>query len=186
MELLIVYVTVNQELCYSSVIYGPTAFAWPPVSNCSRGSLKLFYFMFQTSRKTFMYALSNSETSHISVTSWSLVRRPIKVVVHHSFHAIETAVAASSFIRLTPKFAWHFIIRASDVILPVFNTKEIHLSSEMLHFEVQPLWIRLTTSWNVIKCHHVMWTSKGLSAVFLLLVMAIFGDIFRGKGWLFL
>ncbi len=30
----------NQEQCYSSLIYGPTAFASPPVSNYSRGSFK--------------------------------------------------------------------------------------------------------------------------------------------------
>ena len=39
-SLLIVHVPVNHELCYSSVIYRPRAFAWSPVSNYSRGSLK--------------------------------------------------------------------------------------------------------------------------------------------------
>ncbi len=33
---LIVYVPVKQELHYSSVIYGPTAFAWPSVSNFTK------------------------------------------------------------------------------------------------------------------------------------------------------
>ncbi len=28
----IVCVSINQELCYSSLIYGPTAFASPPIS----------------------------------------------------------------------------------------------------------------------------------------------------------
>ncbi len=38
-------------------------------------------FLFYVSnfqKKTFTYALCNSQTDHISVTSWSLVRRPIK------------------------------------------------------------------------------------------------------------
>ncbi len=33
-------VSINQELCYGSPIYGPTAFASPPISNYSWGSLK--------------------------------------------------------------------------------------------------------------------------------------------------
>ncbi len=39
-KILIVCLRVNQELCYSSLIYGPTAFASVPVSNYSRGNLK--------------------------------------------------------------------------------------------------------------------------------------------------
>ena len=33
-------VSINQELCYISLIYGPTAFASPPILNYSRGSSK--------------------------------------------------------------------------------------------------------------------------------------------------
>ncbi len=57
--LIIVGATANQGVCYSSMIYGPTAFPSPPVSNYS------------------MYALRNSQTGHISVNSWFLVSRPI-------------------------------------------------------------------------------------------------------------
>ncbi len=60
---LIVSVPVNQEVVYISVIYGMFSYDSPAVSNFTK--------------KTFMYASSNSERGHISVTSWSLVRQSI-------------------------------------------------------------------------------------------------------------
>ncbi len=41
--MLIVCVRLNQEVCYDSVIYGPTAFALPPVSNYFRGTLQICF-----------------------------------------------------------------------------------------------------------------------------------------------
>ncbi len=74
---LIVCLRVNQELCYSSLIYGPTAFL--------QGML--LYFMFQTSLTVvFRYALSNSLTVHILATAWFLVRQPINhLLMNHPF-----------------------------------------------------------------------------------------------------
>ena len=83
---LIVCLTVNHVLCYSSLIYGPSAFASPPVSNYSRGSLKsptkrihskncVYGFRWPHFEK--VYVLSNSQTVCISANTWSLVRQPI-------------------------------------------------------------------------------------------------------------
>ncbi len=71
---LIVCVPLDQEVVCSLVIYRLSAFTSPPVSNYSRGSFKSHF-----------YALSNSQTVHISATSWSLVRRPINVVIKYYY-----------------------------------------------------------------------------------------------------
>ena len=90
---LIVCVPVNQEVVYSSAIYRPFAFSHHQFQTTLEGVWSItqkgfvpkisakkpfLFYVSNLTKKTFMYALCNSKTGHISVTSWSLVRRPIK------------------------------------------------------------------------------------------------------------
>ena len=77
-------------------------------SVCLATSAKAFLFYVSNfTKKTFMYALSNSLTCDISVTSWSLVRRPIKPIEVYQYRIalyLECVLSKKDFFLRFPDF----------------------------------------------------------------------------------